>query len=462
MDTITYRTLVQRAWPIILANTAVPILGLVDTAIIGNVGNTEDLGAIALGALVYSFLFWSFGFLRMATTGFVAQAAGAGREDEIQAIVLRALLLALVLGIVLVIMQVPMAELVFHLFSASADVENTARDYFLLRVWSAPSTFATFALFGTLIGLGKSRVVLGMQLFLNGTNALLDIIFAGVLGWGVTGIAVGTMLAEWSTFLLGAFVVFNILRARNGGQIAKVGLAVVLEHKAILQTFIVNRDIFLRTLALVFAFAWFNNQSIMLGDVVLAANHILVQFIGFSAFFLDGYAMVAEAVVGSALGARRLTDFDCAVRRTTVLAAGTAALLAILQWLGGSFFYSCADQHRRSKRVGCAVSGYGGSIYPLVCLCIPAGWHIHWCLVLQTDERCAVVAGSRLPVGVGLADSCVWQYRLVVGLHHLCVAAGCDAAVVLSGTAPHFAGLMWFGDFRLVVLPAQNAIPAIV
>jgi len=338
VDTITYRTLVQRALPIILANTAVPILGLVDTAIIGNVGNTEDLGAIALGALVYSFLFWSFGFLRMATTGFVAQAAGAGREDEIQAIVLRALLLALVLGIVLVLMQVPMAELVFHLFSASAGVENTARDYFLLRVWSAPSTFATFALFGTLIGLGKSRVLLGMQLFLNGTNALLDIIFAGVLGWGVTGIAVGTLLAEWSTFLLGAFVVFNILRARNGGQIAKVGLAVVLEHKAILQTFIVIRDIFLRTLALVFAFAWFNNQSAMLGDVVLAANHILVQFIGFSAFFLDGYAMVAEAVVGSALGARRLADFDCAVRRTTVLAAGTAALLAILLWLGGSFF----------------------------------------------------------------------------------------------------------------------------
>jgi MATE family multidrug resistance protein len=338
VDKLSYKVLVRRAWPIILANISVPVLGLVDTGIIGNVGDTHALGAIALGGLIYSFLYWSFGFLRMSTTGFVAQAAGAGQEGEIRLVVLRALLLAAGLGFALFVSQWLVADLAFSLFGASAAVEGAAREYFLLRIWSAPATLVTFVLFGTLIGLGNSRMLLVMQLFLNGTNAVLDLWFAGVLGWGVRGIALGTVVAEWSTALLGGLVLLRIFRARGMGMLTGPALADIVERSALLRLFNVNRDIFIRTLALVFGFAWFNNESARLGDAVLAGNHLLLQFIAFSAFFLDGYAMVAESVVGNAPGSRRLADFDLAVRRTTVLAVMTAAVLAGLLCLHGEVF----------------------------------------------------------------------------------------------------------------------------
>jgi MATE family multidrug resistance protein len=335
---LSYPVILQRAWPIILANISVPVLGLVDTGIIGNVGDTHAMGAIALGGLIYSFLYWSFGFLRMSTTGFVAQAQGAGREHDIRLVVSRALLLALLLGLGLFALQALLADLSFALFGAGIEVEAAAREYFLLRIWSAPATLCLFVLFGTLIGLGQSRALLAMQLVLNGTNALLDVWFAGVLGWGVRGIALGTVVAEWSTLLLGAYVLSRLLGVGNNRGNGSLSLNEIVERHALLQMFTVNRDIFLRTLALVFAFAWFNNESARLGDAVLAANHLLLQFIGFSAFFLDGYAMVAESVVGSAAGSRRLADFDCAVRRTSLLAALTAVSLALLLCLQGSNF----------------------------------------------------------------------------------------------------------------------------
>jgi MATE family multidrug resistance protein len=334
-DSISYRYLLQKAWPIILANASVPLLGLVDTAVIGNVGSITDLGAIAFGALIFSFVYWSFGFLRMGTTGFAAQASGAGDQQEVRAVLGRALLIALCLGVVLILIQWPIGLAAFSLLDGSAPVEAVAQHYFDIRIWGAPATLATFALMGLLIGLGKSRTLLIVQLFLNGLNILLDVWFAGILGWGASGIALGTVIAEWTTVLLAGWLVYRTLNERKLLTEVFWPKAKIMDLSALLKTASANLDIMLRTLILVFSFAFFINQSAKFGDTALASNHILLQLIAFSAFFLDGYAFVVEALVGGAIGAKRNDVFDLAVRRSTVLALTTAILLALVIALVG-------------------------------------------------------------------------------------------------------------------------------
>ena len=334
-DSISYRYLLQKAWPIILANASVPLLGLVDTAVIGNIGSITDLGAIAFGALIFSFVYWSFGFLRMGTTGFAAQASGAGEEQEVRAVLGRALLIALCLGVVLILIQWPIGLAAFSLLDGSAPVEAVAQQYFDIRIWGAPATLATFALMGLLIGLGKSRTLLIVQLFLNGLNILLDVWFAGILGWGASGIALGTVIAEWTTVLLAGWLVYRTLNERKLLTEVFWPKAKIMDLSALLKTASANLDIMLRTLILVFSFAFFINQSAKFGDTALASNHILLQLIAFSAFFLDGYAFVVEALVGGAIGAKRSDVFDLAVRRSTVLALITAILLALVIALVG-------------------------------------------------------------------------------------------------------------------------------
>ncbi|MCP5128660.1 MAG: MATE family efflux transporter [Pseudomonadales bacterium] len=320
----------QKAWPIILANAAVPLLGLADTAVIGNLGNLAQLGAIAFGAMIFSFIYWSFGFLRMGTTGFTAQAAGAGDEAEVRATLGRALLLSAALGAIIILLQWPLARLALALLDGSAAVESITRDYFSIRIWGAPATLSIFALTGCLIGLGRSRQLLAVQLFLNGLNIALDVLFAGVLGWGVEGIAVGTVLAEWLTVGMACVLVFSVLRQRRGDSEPFWPWHRIRNAEKALRLMAANSDILLRTLLLLFSFAWFTNQSAQFGDAVLGANHILLQLVSFSAFFLDGYAFVAEALVGEALGAGRREDLRLAVRRSSELALATALVLALL------------------------------------------------------------------------------------------------------------------------------------
>ena len=334
-ESISYRYLLQKAWPIILANAAVPLLGLVDTAVIGNVGSIEDLGAIAFGALIFSFVYWSFGFLRMGTTGFAAQASGRGDEQEVRAVLGRALLMAFGIGLLLILIQWPIKLIAFSLLDGSSQVELMAQSYFKIRIWGAPATLATFALMGLLIGLGKSRTLLIVQLFLNGLNITLDIWFAGVLGWGASGIALGTVIAEWSTVLLAGWLIYLELNQRRLLGEHFWPRTKIMDRLALLKTASSNLDIMFRTLILVFSFGFFINQSAKYGDTSLAGNHILLQLISFAAFFLDGYAFVVEALVGTSIGARRRDIFDLAVRRTTSLAIMTAIFLALAIGLFG-------------------------------------------------------------------------------------------------------------------------------
>ena len=333
---LAYRRVIGLAWPFILANAAVPLLGLVDTAVIGNLGSAQDLGAIAFGALIFSFVYWGFGFLRMGTTGFVAQAAGASDFLEVRAVLGRSLLLAVGLGCLLIVLQVPVQWLAFTFLSGSDDVEQMAALYFSIRIWGAPATLMGFVGTGFLVGIGRSKTLLGLQLFLNGLNILLDILLAGVLGLGAAGIALGTVISEWCAVLLGAVLLHRVLLEMCPAGESFWPLEKILDQKKLAQSLAANLDIMIRTLLLVFSFAFFTNQGARFGDIALAANHILLQIISFSAFFLDGFAFAAEGLVGRAFGAGDSLQFMTAVRRTSVLAAMSAVVLASIVLLSGA------------------------------------------------------------------------------------------------------------------------------
>ncbi len=342
---LSYKHLLTKAWPIILANASVPLLGLADTTIMGRLGSTQQLGALAICGLVFSFVYWSFGFLRMGTTGFTAQAAGQHNEPEVRATLLRALICAFSFAALLVLLHPVLRSLIFQVLTAGVDIEQYSQDYFNIRIYGAPATLATIALFGSLIGLGQSKTLLGLQVLLNGLNIALDIIFAAYLDMGIKGIAIGTLIAEYITLVVSLIVVYRLLRARyrtdeHREQQSFWPWQELKEVEKFFATLKANSDIMIRTLFLITGFAWFNNQSAVLGDEILAANHILLQFISFSAFFLDGYAFVVEAYVGKAVGARNIPLLHLVIKRTSILACITAALLALILLVFGNILIS--------------------------------------------------------------------------------------------------------------------------
>src|SRR5690554_3096637 len=345
-QSVTHRHILQKAWPVVLANASVPLLGLSDTAVMGNLGTLADLGAIAFGAVIFSFVYWGFGFLRMGTTGFVAQAMGANDHAEVRAAVLRAGMMAVVIGFTLMALQRPIADLSLALMQGSLEVNELTRDYVRFRIWGAPAALTLFALMGCLIGLGHNKTLLIVQLILNGLNITLDILFGGVLQMGAAGIGLGTAVAEWTAVIVAVILVIRILR-RNYHQDEEALLPWqrLRNWQRLWHTLAVNRDIMIRTLLLVAGFAWFVRQSANFGDDVLAANHILLQLISFSAFFLDAFAYVVEALAGKAAGARDTALFDVVVRRSTELAGGCALILALTIWVFGEFLVQALSQH---------------------------------------------------------------------------------------------------------------------
>jgi MATE family multidrug resistance protein len=323
------------AWPIVLANSAVPLLGLVDTAVIGNTGRVQDLGAIGLGALIFNFVFWGFGFLRMGTTGFVAQASGKGDSAEVRAALVRALVLAAGLGGLLLLLQLPIRWAALAILGGTAEVEGLTAQYFAIRIWAAPASLGLFSLLGGFMGLGRTRYVLVTQVLLNGLNIGLDVLFAGVLGWGVRGIALGTAVAEWTAFLAALWLARSLLRSEwtdDEPWFPASRLRDMTRARAMVSA---NADIMIRTLFLLLGFGWFTNQGAIFGDDILAANHVLLQLISLSAYLLDGYANATEILVGRATGAGLRSVFDRAVRVSTELSIVSAIALGVVLLLAG-------------------------------------------------------------------------------------------------------------------------------
>jgi len=308
------------AFPIIISNMSVPLVGAVDTAVVGHLSDPVYIGAVATGSVLFSFLFWGFGFLRMGTTGFVAQAYGADDMTEVRTTLLRALLLGLIFGLALVALQSPIRWLGFVWLSSDAGLLSLAADYFHVRIWSGPATLVNHALLGCLIGTHRSGAALGLQLLLNGSNIALNFWFVLGLGWGVEGVALASVLAEYLAAGAGLWSMLRWLRRRDPGG----GLNHLLEPERIRALAMVNVNIFLRTLFAILTNYAFLAAGTRFGEVVLAANAILMHLQHFLAHGLDGFAHAAEALAGSAFGSGRRAPFRAAVRVTTVWALVTA------------------------------------------------------------------------------------------------------------------------------------------
>ena len=329
---MTHRAVLSIALPIMLSNLSTPLLGVVDTAVIGRIPDPAHIGGVALGALVFTLLFWAFGFLRMGTTGLTAQALGADDADEIRASLGRALLIAVLIGAALIALQWPIGWLAFALLEGSERVESLAAEYYAIRIWAAPATLANYALLGWFIGLGRAPLALALQLTLNLANMALDAWFVLGLDLGVRGVALGTVLAELLAAAVGLFIAARHL-GRLGGRWE---LARLRAAERLARTLAVNRDIMIRSLALIFVFVWFTAQGAKSGDAILAANAVLMHFVTVSAYFLDGLAFAAEALVGRAIGAAQRAGLTAAARLTTLWAAGVALLASLLLALFGA------------------------------------------------------------------------------------------------------------------------------
>jgi MATE family multidrug resistance protein len=323
---LTHRAILAIAVPIMISNVSTPLLGVVDTAVMGRTPDPAYIGAVALGSLVFNFVFWGFGFLRMGTTGLTAQALGAVDTNEIRASLGRALLLAVTVGAALLALQWPIREIAFTLLQGPTRVEALARDYYDVRIWAAPATLINYGLLGWFIGLGRARLALALQLVLNITNMLLDILFVLGLGMGVKGVGLGTLLAEVTAAIIGLLLAARYLRHAGG----RWDLARLMVREPLRRTLAVNRDIMIRSLALIVVFAWFIAQGAQQGEGILAANAVLMQFIAVSAFFLDGLAFAAEALVGRAVGAASRAGLTAAARMTSVWAAGIALAMSLM------------------------------------------------------------------------------------------------------------------------------------
>jgi multidrug resistance protein, MATE family len=321
---VSHRRVLAIAGPIMLANVSQPLLGIVDTAVIGRLPEPHYIGAVAIGSLIFSFLYWGFGFLRMGTGGLAAQAYGAAEPAELAAVLARAILIAAAIGAALVALAPLIAAIAFNAIQASDAVEREASIYFSIRIWSAPFTLMTYALVGWFVGIGKTRAALVMALFLNGVNMGLDALFVLWLGMTADGIALGTLIAEVSAALLGLVLVAVELRRVQ----ARWDAARIFDAARLKRMVSVNFDIMVRSLLLILAFSWFTGQGARMGDVTLAANAVLMHFFTFSSFLIDGFAHAAEALVGQSVGARARAMYRQAVRLSSLWAGALSLALA--------------------------------------------------------------------------------------------------------------------------------------
>lgn len=314
------------AVPVMLAQAAIAATGVVDTAVMGLYGDKSDLAAVAVASVAFSFIYWGFGFLRMSTTGLVAQAMGRGDEAEARATLQRGLLLGAAFGISIFVLSPILRLGVFAPFGAEPDVVDLADGYFAARVWGAPALLTQYAITGWLLGTGRTGALLAMQVVMNGVNIVLDVWFVAGLGWGPAGIGAGTAIAEWVALVFGLALIWRSLKREQG----------LLDRPALMALFNANRDILIRTLALLFAFAWFVRSGAQMGTAQLAGNEVLLQFITVAAFVLDGFAFVAEKEVGEAYGARSVPRLRRAMRLTSELAFAFGAVIALAYLFGGT------------------------------------------------------------------------------------------------------------------------------
>jgi MATE family multidrug resistance protein len=329
-----HRRILAIAGPAILANSSAPLVGLVDTWAVGHLPGAVHLAAVGLGSVVFNYLFWAFGFLRMGTTGLVAQATGQDDRRGLNAEVTRSCVLAVCLGLILLLLQNLILELSIKAMAPPAAVADLMTGYYRIRIWAAPATLLVFAVSGVLFGLARTGAVLAVQLALNITNGALNVLFVIGLGMGVEGIALGTLIAQWLAAGISLWIVISILGLRP--LLDSLGSGATWALRRFQRLLFVNGFIFIRTIFLMTALAIIMRVAGRLGTSDMAASHVINQYMMLVALGLDGFAHAAEALAGKAWGEGRRARFQSWVRWTGLWAVLASVLYALLFWVFGN------------------------------------------------------------------------------------------------------------------------------
>ncbi|MBT8009389.1 MATE family efflux transporter [Candidatus Pseudothioglobus singularis] len=328
---LTHKRVLGVAIPIVLANATIPILGAVDTGVVGQMGLAVPIGAVGIGAIIISAIYWLFGFLRMGTTGLTAQAIGSNDHSETSALLVRGILIGLGAGLVLIMTQIPLFSAALGIAPASFEVESLAQEYLKIRVYSAPAAIAIFGITGWLIANERTRAVLVLMLLINSINIVLDFVFVLRLGWGVEGVAYATLIAEWSGLFFGLWLArkgFKNGYWKNWSQI--------FDRARLTKMAKVNSDILIRSVLLEIAFVSFLFLGSSFDDATLAANQVLIQFLNITAYAMDGFAFAAEALVGKALGAKNRLIFRRSAVMTSQWGFGSVVVMALAFYVFGN------------------------------------------------------------------------------------------------------------------------------
>jgi len=331
-----YRRVFLLAIPLILSNLTQPLLSTVDTILSGHLPGPAALGGVAVGGIFFNSVFWTFGFLRMSTTGLVAQAHGAQNHEELRLHFARALVSAVAIGAVILAVRGPLISLALAMLGASPEVARNAGIYCHTRIWSAPAALANYVILGSLLGRQRPRTALAVQAVINVVNVAVALWLVTRLHWGVAGIATATMTADYAGLLLGLAIVWQSRVLSGAVTAGRIRWENLTHGPSLRRLFALNRDILLRTLSLVAAYAWFTRAGARAGDLTLAANAVLLNLHGIASYALDGFANATEALVGEAIGARRLADYRAILRASTAAAGVVAALISLAYLALGS------------------------------------------------------------------------------------------------------------------------------
>lgn len=306
-----------------IANLTTPLIGIVSTTAIGRLGEPAMLGGVAMASVIFDCLFWLFAFVRMSTTAFTAQSLGAGETTELRAILVRGFIVASIIGTTLILLQIPLASLLLGAMGGSEAVTHAAKTYFTVRIWSAPLVLINYVLLGWLIGLAHARLALGLQVAINVINATATVLLVLVFDAGIAGAAVAAVGAEAVGLLLGVLAAGHLTQWKLG-----IVQGTLFERAKLTRMLAVNRDIMIRTAALIVVWLFFAAQGARTGDLALAANSVLNNFLLISAFFLDGLANAAQQLCGQAYGARDKGAFSGAVTLVIVWGFGFSLVVS--------------------------------------------------------------------------------------------------------------------------------------
>ncbi len=328
------RDIFRLAWPNIISNVSVPLLSSVDTALMGYL-SMEHLGAVGLGAMIFNFFYWNFGFLRMGTTGMTAQAFGSRDHLGISTVFYRALLVSSAIAILIISLQGLIVHVGVDWMNAPTGQISLVTTYVLTRIWAAPATLGLYVLMGWLFGMQNARAPMYVTIIINIVNIVLSYILIVNFGMGIRGAAIGTVIAQY----FGFFVILIMIGNAYSTELKFPSISELFQWEAFKHFFLINRDIFIRTLCLTFAFGFFYSKSAAYGEVILGVNVVLLQFLNWMSYGIDGFAFAAESLVGKHYGARAFDTLSATIKRIFFWSVLMAVAYALIYGLGGKWLF---------------------------------------------------------------------------------------------------------------------------